>query len=485
MTKKEQQEAERTALKSLILSWAKDPARFALEVLKSELRPKQIEFISAFVQNKRVTFKGGVGFGKTHVLAVITLWALVCHDEVKVTIFGPNEAQLKGALWNEIEMLFGRMPEWLKEQFKLTATEVERVHNGASCRAMWRLVNKDNVATIAGIHARNNFILVDEADGVPAEAFKKALVNHLTTDENPKLALISNPRFTTGYFYDTWNDELITDMWTKVHGKMSDNPFVNEQALDEATRQYGGKGSRDYMINVEGEFPMDDDDSLISAELINQAIDNEFVIPSPKRPEIWGVDPAGPGRDRSVILKRHDNVIVGEPIERRQNNSTQLAYLIRDMYQAEPKSKRDSIIIAVDANGLGRGLYDILKEFGLPVKAVTTQSSPTKGKDHNGNSKYAKLRDQLWWDVKEWFATENVRIPNCIPLIKELKAPLFDYDSKGAIKVEGKKEMKRRLKMSPDYADALCLTFAVDESKYVGKYSWSKPIEYGDLRYLE
>ena len=481
---KEQQEQ----LALLLDRWRVDIAAFAFDVFGSKLRPKQIEFCKAFRANKRVTFKGGVGFGKTHVLAIITWWSLFCHDRVKVTIFGPNEAQLKSGVWNELQSLYGRIDgqslKVLKDAWDVTATRISRKANAADCYAEFRLASKDNIAGARGIHADNNFILVDEATGVPDEVFEGALINHLTTDLNPKLVLISNPNATSGFFWRTWNDDEMSDMWTHVHGRMTDNPNLTPEELANAEKQWG-KGTNGYLIHVEGDFPSDTDDGLIPSELINQAIDNEFAIPSPKRPVIWGIDPAGPGKDRTVIVKRHDNKVLEEPIERRGFTITQLSYLIRDMYQALPQAARQNVVMAVDANGLGRGLYDNLKDFGLPVWAVTTQSSPTKGKDHYGNSKFAKLRDQLWWEVKEWFASENVSIPNCIPMIRELKAPTYEYDAKGAIKVEGKKELRKRLKMSPDYADALCLTFAVDERRYVGKFNWSKPIDYGDLRYLE
>jgi len=470
-----EQEASFEALLDTV--YRKDIAAFALDIFESELRPKQVEFCEAFQKNKRISFKGGVGFGKTHVLAVCVWWALFCCErDTKVSIFGPTENQLTNGIWNEIELLYNRMPVEFQEGFDFSATTAQRKANPAACYATWRTIPKDNVGSIAGIHADNNFIFVDEAADVEDIAFEKALQNHLTTDINPKLVLISNPRKASGFFYETWTGD-ISDSWTKVHGRMQDNPRVSAEDLEYAAKQYGGKGSNNYTINVEGDFPSDNDEGLIAGTLVDLAIENDEVgEPSPARKKIWGVDPAGPGKDRSVIVKRHDNHVYEMPLEYTKQTITQLSYTVRDMWQRLPKHERDQVIIAVDANGLGRGLYDNLRDFGLPVKSVTTQSSPTKGRDAFGNDKFAKLRDQLWWQVKEWIETENVRLPYCLPLIKELKMPSWAYDAKGKVKVEGKSEIKKRLKASPDYADALCLTFAVEESRYSGKYSWSKPI---------
>jgi len=478
MTKAEQEQFE-----VLLEEYRKDIPAFALDIFGYKLTPIQREFCDKFLNNKRISFKGGVGFGKTTVVAITIWWALFCLDDVKISVFGPTMDQVTNGVWNDLESLYNKLDPVFQDGFTYSQTQIARKKNGADCYAALRTVNKENVGSIAGLHAVNNFVFVDEAADVVDVAFDKVLVSHLISDINPKLVLVSNPRKASGYFYDTWRGE-IADIWVGVHGRMQDGPNFKDEELITAAKQWG-KGSNAWMINVEGDFPIDDADGLIASRLIDEAIDREDCIPSESRMKIWGVDPAGPGKDRSVILKRHDNVVFEEPIARQGMTITQLSYLVRDMFQALPRAEQAQTVIAVDANGLGRGLADNLKDFGLPVRAVTTQSSPTKGKDVYGNDKFAKLRDQLWWQVKEWFETEAVSIPYHKDLIRELKAPTYAYDGNGRVKVEGKTEMKKRLKVSPDFADALCLTFAVDEKRYAGKYSWSKPIGPSDLRMYE
>ncbi len=52
-------------------------------------------------------------------------------------------------------------------------------------------------------------------------------------------------------------------------------------------------------------------------------------------------------------------------------------------------------------------------------------------------------------------------------LIEELQAPTYEVD-RGKIRVMRKTTMREVLKRSPDRADALCLTFAVDDSFFGG-----------------
>lgn len=463
-------------MQELISAFKEDITFFAKTVFNSELRPKQIEFAEAFQHNKRITFKGGVGFGKTHVMAVIVWWALFTHNNVQVTIFGPSDGQIKSGIWKEIGILYGRMEKLFKDQYEYAATKLTRVGAGSSAFAEYRLANKDNIETARGIHMTNNFVLVDEATGVPDEVF--TVLGNIFTDPNPKLCLISNPSSVSGFFYNTWEHPDHSSIWTKVHGKMSDNPLMTAEQLREMTIAYGGKGSREYMIHVEGEFPLQEEDGIISREHVVAAIDNADAVPAAKSPIIWGLDPAGSKNgDRSVLIKRQDNVVVEMPTEYRGLDGTQLAYRVRDEYLQTPKASQPAEI-CIDANGIGHGVWSILRDFGLPVKDVVTQRKPTRKPEL-----YANMRAQLWWECREWFAGGNVSIPNHLELVKELILPNYTDDG-GKILVEDKKAIRKRGKASPDFADALCLTFASTKSRFAGKYGWSKEITY-DVRAYE
>lgn len=97
-------------LKALWRRFRKDIAFFAEKMLGPDnaLRPKQIEFAQKFQKNRLITFKGGVGFGKTRSMAVIIIWALFVHDDIKITVFGPSQDQIKNGLWSEIKSLYER-----------------------------------------------------------------------------------------------------------------------------------------------------------------------------------------------------------------------------------------------------------------------------------------------------------------------------------------------------------------------------------------
>ncbi|WP_018897160.1 hypothetical protein [Rhizobium sp. 2MFCol3.1] len=459
----------------LLAAFREDIPFFAKTIFNSDLRPKQVEFCKAFQNSRRISFKGGVGFGKTHVMAIVVWWSLFCHNNVQVTIFGPSESQIKGSIWKEIGILFGRMNEAFKDRFEYSATKLTRKDTPSAAFAEFRLANKDNIETARGIHMHNNFVLVDEATGVPDEIFQ--VLGNIFPDPNPKLCLISNPSRTSGFFFDTWEHPDISELWTRVHGRMADNPDLSPEAAKEMEIMYGGKGSRDYRIHVEGEFPLEEVDGVIPRDLVIRAIENIDAISPFDAIVVWGLDPNGGGKDRSVLCKRRDNVV--EDIKDFSNlDAVQLAQAIHDEYRATPQKLRP-VEICVDANGPGYGVYTMLLNMGLPVKKVMVQNSPTRDPQV-----YSRLRDQLWWECRKWFEDGNVSIPNHPDLISELTFPTYEYEATGKIKVEDKKSIRKRGRKSPDFADALCLTFASNTKQHTGKWAWSKPIEY-DVRHYQ
>jgi hypothetical protein len=127
--------------------------------------------------------------------------------------------------------------------------------------------------------------------------------------------------------------------------------------------------------------------------------------------------------------------------------------------------------IAIDEIGVGAGVTDWLHKnghqrtcFGVNVASASSD-----------NTKYHRLRDELWCRVRDKCMKGLYNFPNTTvklmgpsgqvmdmvlgeELANELSMPLYDFDEKGAIVVESKRDMKKRGVASPNIADALCLT---------------------------
>ena len=350
----------------LFAQFHKDIPFFAQQAFGTTLTPKQVEFVTKYQANKRITFRGGSGFGKTFSMAVLIHWALLTHNNVQVTIFGPSEDQIKAGIWKEVGNLYVKLPPFLKDTLDYTATKLYRVDNPTGAFAETRLANKDNIVTARGIHQVNNFMFVDEATGVPDPVF--AELNNIFTDRNPKLCIISNPSKTSGFFFDTWEHPEISVGWTRVHGKLTDNPNIKPDDLAAITASFGGIGTNEYRVKALGEFPLEDEDGVIPRDIVVEAIERD-VTPTPKFLVVWGFDPSGTGKDRSLLIKRQDNLMMGDPIVYGTMLPEQLAARVREEFDRTPKAQQPTEI-CVDGIGVGHGIAGLLRTMGLPVKEV-------------------------------------------------------------------------------------------------------------------
>lgn len=229
-------------LEAIVAAFQKDIPLFVEEMFGYQLRPFQLEFAEAFRTRKKITFKGGQGPGKTFTMSALIWWALICHNDVKVIVLGPGEAQIKTGLWNELgkfhERMKDRMPLFHSE-FEWNATKIERKSSPALCSARYLLADKENTAKVRGIHSENTFVFVDEASGVDGEVLL-ALLNTNSDSASSRLCLISNPEKASGYFYETWENPLIAQDWAHLTATMRDDPRKTEADIEEFTRQVGG-----------------------------------------------------------------------------------------------------------------------------------------------------------------------------------------------------------------------------------------------------
>lgn len=171
---------------------------------------------------------------------------------------------------------------------------------------------------------------------------------------------------------------------------------------------------------------------------------------------IWSVDPARFGSDRTAFCRRFGSVIT-EITSWRGLDTMQTVGRIKAEFDAQPFDMRPSIIL-VDSIGLGAGVVDRLREMKLPARGVNVSEAPSMG------AMYNNLRTELWFKTKAWLEDRSCRIPKNDELVSELSSIRYSFLSNGKMVAESKDQMRRRGLRSPDLADAVCLTMAVEAS---------------------
>ena len=107
--------------------------------------------------------------------------------------------------------------------------------------------------------------------------------------------------------------------------------------------------------------------------------------------------------------------------------------------------------------------YDALNELPRPGNPRYQTIECRRNRAYEAaqsNGEWAGVRDELWFQCREWLEDMSCWIPKDGELTSEITGVRYEIRSSGKIKVESKEEMKKRSSRSPDLADALMLTFA-------------------------
>lgn len=241
-----------------------------------------------------------------------------------------------------------------------------------------------------------------------------------------------------------------------------------------------------YLHIWEGEPVADSDMAIIKPSWIAAAVNAHkllgFDADGEKR---VGFDVADEGEDSNALTLRHGSVAVD----------------VQEWDKGDVIESSNRVNLYAEQNGADEIIYDSIG-VGAGVKAqlgriakVNVQGFNAGGAVLHGESEYmagkknkdmfANIKAQAWWHVRDrfyktWRCVESRKAdPDCkleynfdelislsssIPKLEYLKAelsrPWVDYDGNGKVKVESKKDMKKRGIPSPNMADSLIMAFA-------------------------
>ena len=209
--------------------------------------------------------------------------------------------------------------------------------------------------------------------------------------------------------------------------------------------QYG-EDSDVARVEVKGEFPSQGDKQFIGRGLVDEAMSREMV-PDRTAPLVMGVDVARSGDDESVICLRQGRDARSLPwLTYKRADTVELAG-----YVMEAAQRWNPDAIFIDGGGSGGGVVDILKSYKYRVIEVQFGSNATD------KAQFRRKREEMWSRMRDWLRT------GCLGqerrLLDDLTGVQYGYTGTGQLALETKDEMKRRGLGSPDYADALAMTF--------------------------
>ena len=429
-----------------ISRYVRAPIAFVKEVLRADPDPWQTEALRAIARgHTRIAIRSGHGVGKTALAAWVLTWFANTRVPFKAAVTAPSSPQLFDVLWPELNKWFQKLPEGWRGLWNFTTDHIRLVGN-EECFITARTSRADQPEAMAGLHSNHILLVADEASGIPEQVYEAA--SGSMSSQGAITLLIGNPTRNVGFFHRVHTMER--DRWYTMSVSSANSPRVTPDYVDEMAKRYG-EDSNAYRVRVLGQFPTADDDTLIAAELVDQAMQRDVPLDT-SQPTIWGLDVARFGQDASCLIKRRGYVVTEMPRRWRSVDTMQLAGAIKAEWDISIQSRPQ--LIVVDTIGIGAGVADRLHEQGLPILGINVAEAPSN------KARFMRLRDELWVRTKEWLETRRVQLPRDDQLRDDLCGPRFVFNSLGKLQVESKDRMRSRGLASPDAADALMLTLA-------------------------
>lgn len=399
----------------------------------------------------------GHGIGKSALVAWIIDWAMSTEVDCRGRVTANTETQLKVTTWAELA-------KWHRLSitaplFKMTATA--RFSIDPAHEKTWRVDmvpwSAKNSAAFAGLHNHGKRILLifDEASEIDDVIWEVA--EGAMTDANTQIiwCVFGNPTknsgrfrecFPGGRFAHRWRSRAIDSRTVRISNKAQLQAWVDDYGED-----------HDFVrVRVRGIFPRTDAVSFIPLDDVREA---QLRAPEGQEslPVIGGLDVARFGPDHSVLAMRQGRDAQSRPWARIQGQNT----VAVARWAFEHYMRHNLAALVVDTGGIGGGVFDQLELMGINVYGVDFSSSP----DNDSQEQYLNKRAEMYGRLRDW-----IRKGGCLPaddardegkgLAAQLTAPTYTYVSDVKLQLESKKDLRRRLGISPDDADALAITFA-------------------------
>lgn len=416
-----------------------------LQSIQSKLQSGHLDSVGAI----REAVKSGHGVGKSACVSWLCWWALATAVGTRGRVTANTEKQLRTVLWAEImkwhQLFLGR------ELFRCTATAIYSADPNQE--KTWRIDavpwSDENPEAFAGLHnfGKRLLYIFDEASAIPDKIWE--VVDGAMTDANTQLLWIAtgNPTRNFGRFHDCFDTN---SNWSHRTVNSETSAFSNKAEL-EAWKLKWGWDSDFYRVRVRGEFPNSSELQLIPVEAVRSARARP-PISWPGEAKILAVDIARFGSNESVAIFRvGKDARTIEGSRWRGLSVPESAARIAGLISREAP---DAVFI--DEGGVGGGVVDNVRLLGHSCIGVNFGASASS---RPGGTLVANKRAEMYVSLRDWLR-EGGAIPDDQELEDQLVSIEYHFNKKTEIQLMAKEDMRSLGRPSPDWADALAMTFA-------------------------
>jgi hypothetical protein len=401
----------------------------------------------------------GHGIGKSALVSMIILWAVMTFPDTKGVITANTETQLKTKTWAELGRWFNLC--WFsRELFILNATSL--VTKDPERERTWRVDmipwSKTNPQAFAGLHnsGKRQFMIFDEASEIEDIIWETAEGFLTDIDAQRFWLAFGNPTRNSGRFRECFDGGAHHEMWITRQIDSRTVPITDHVYQEKLIKAYGTDS--DYVrVRILGQFPRKGMMEFFSAAQIDAAMSkSREVYVDAQTPLAMGVDVARFGANNSVIFPRKGRD--ARTIHRKVYNGISTVELSQRIFDSWTEWHPDGIFI--DGGGVGGGVVDQCRSRHLFVWEIQfgAKDSITGVVNANQGERYANMRAAMYGALRSWL--ESGMLPIDTDLRTAMLAIRYTFNKNDEIQLVPKEDL---LDDNPglvlDDLDALALTF--------------------------
>ncbi|MCX4276059.1 MAG: terminase B [Candidatus Gastranaerophilales bacterium] len=448
-------------MKQAIFYYANNPTAFVKDIIKATPDKEQTKILESVAKNQLTTVRSGHGVGKSTVEAWVVIWFLLTRPFPKIPCTAPTQHQLFDILWAEISKWIRNNPIlqkdliWTKEKVYIKGYPEEWF-------AVARTASKPDA--LQGFHAEEVLYIIDEASGVDDKIFEPVL-GALSTS-GARLLMCGNPTQLSGFFYDSHHKNRASYTTFHIDGRNSSR--VSQDFVQTIIRMYG-EDSDVFRVRVAGEFPLQEEDIFIPLSLVEHSIMTEYSIPQKPTLLHIGADIARFGDDKTVIgYKANEKVTFYKKRRGQDTMKTADDIVLLGEQLVQKYQPTEPIPIKIDDGGVGGGVVDRLRQIkrNQPERFWWMEIYPVKFGQRIQHKHYYDSTTYMMAVVKKLLQPYDEQgnpkpieliLPNDDDMAAQLSGRKYFLTENSKIKIESKKEMKKRGRPSPDEADCILL----------------------------
>ena len=396
-----------------------------------------------------VAVASGHGVGKSAMSAWLILWVMSTRPFSKGVVTANTGDQLRTKTMAELS-------KW--KRLCITSHWFEASAMSISHRAYpetWRvdaLTSREEASeSFAGLHAASStpWYLFDEASAIPEKIWEVSKGG--LTDGEPMHFAFGNPTRNTGSFYDCFHKA--SHRWSTFRVDSRDVKITNKKLFQTWADDYG-EDSDFFRVRVRGVFPRGGDMQFIPSDIVDSARKAGSGRYLGNDPLICGIDIARGGADNCMISFRRGKDAKSEKVysiagDKSRDSMKVVSLLTMILNRHKPD------VSFIDVTGIGGPIGDRLRQLGYHVIDI--------GFGHKADDErlYVNKTAEMGARCREWLIAGGA-ICDDDQLETELISRDFGHNDKDQLVLERKKDVKKRLGVSPDWSDSLYLTFAQD-----------------------